>query len=147
MCKFIKKAMDISRNLNLYEIAYFKIYMVTVSILISIWFPIVLSLNLYFYILLFIVLDIFSIYFLIQKEWNFLKKILKLGNSYKIFKNYWIFDLGLFKTTLVSFGLLISKIFPILLTVNTWIYLAIFWFWAWYFMSNIYVSKISKKNK
>lgn len=138
MCKILKDVLEKSQNMRLCEITLFKLYIVAVSILIAIWFPVILSSSLAFYIILFVVFDALSIYYLILKEWNFLKKILKEKKHYRIFKHYWFMDFTLLKITIFTFWLLIAKIFPVLLTLNTWIYLTIFWFWAWYFTSLLF---------
>lgn len=134
MIDFIKNALEKSRRFNLLEIMIFKFYLISVSIIFSIWFPIIISLNLYFYLLLFLILDILTIFLLIKKQWNFVKKIFSWKKWYKIFKNYSMFDFWLFKITVASFWLLLVKLFPVFLSFHIWIYLTIFWFWAGYFI-------------
>lgn len=80
-----------------------KIYVVIVSILIAILFPVILTSSVYFYIALFIVSTSISIIFLVKKEENFLKKILREKFKYKIFRKYSFYDFAIFKITLASF--------------------------------------------
>gem|GEM_PF-3729210 len=68
MCKIIKNALNTSRNLNILEITIFKFYLVSFVLILSILFPIILSSSIYFYIILFVVLDLLSIVFLVKKE-------------------------------------------------------------------------------
>jgi hypothetical protein len=137
----MQNAMDKSRKFNLWEISLFKIYIISVTLLFSIRFPIILSSSIYYYLILFIILDIFSLSVLIKKEWNFLKKIFGWEKNYKVFKNYWMFDFWLFKVTMVSFWLLLAKAFPVILTLNIWVYIIIFLVGAWYFINVVFMNK------
>ena len=144
MCKIIKNALNTSRNLNILEITIFKFYLVSFVLILSILFPIILSSSIYFYIILFVVLDLLSIVFLVKKEWNFLKKIFT-EKWYRAFKNYWVLDFALFKLTLASFWLLLAKVFPVFLEVHIWIYLTIVGFWIWYFLAKNFWNIVNKK--
>lgn len=143
MQKFLKNWIKVSKNMNLYEISYFKIYLICVSLFIATIFPIVLSLNIFFYLFLFIVFDIVTLILLIKKEWNFLKKIFWWKHkNYKVLKHFWITEFWFFKATMFSFWLLIAKVFPIFTQIHIWIYIIIIWLWIWYFVS----SSINYKN-
>lgn len=139
MKNFYKKSMKVWRNLNLVEVSFYKIYLISVSIIIAMLFPIVLAQGILFYLITFIILDILSLIILFNREWNFLKKVFK-KKKYKVFRKYWTFDFAIFKITLIFFWLLLVKLLPVLLTINIWIYTFIVWVWIWY-----YVSKLLKK--
>lgn len=136
MRNIITNGIEIWRNFNLFEIVIFKLYLITITFVLAILFPVLLSLNVYIYLIAFVILDALVIFILVKKEWNYVKKVFT-EKWYKAMKKFSMFDFALFKITLVSFTLLIAKVFPELLSVNIWIYLVIFWFGAWYFTSKI----------
>ena len=141
MTHFIKRAMNLSRGFSLWEISFFKVYLLAFSLIIATLFPIILSLSVYFYLILFIVLDVLAVFSLVKREGNFLKKVFSWKKGYKIFKNYGIFDFWVFKTMVFSFWLLVAKVFPILLEVHLGFYTLIVWFWMGYFLASFLKQK------
>ena len=66
--------MKIAQNFNVWEISFFKFYLVIVTFILSIWFPILLTANLWVYIVVFIILLILIFSILIKQQGNFYKK-------------------------------------------------------------------------
>ncbi len=140
MC-FISKSMKVAQNLNVWEISFFKLYLVAVTFILSIWFPIILTANLWLYIILSVILLILTFGIMIKQQGNFYKTIFTKWFWVHIFEKMGIFDIGIFKLTMVSFALLLAKLFPVLLTAHIAWYIAIACLFIWYYFHSIFYSK------
>ena len=140
MC-FINKSIKMAQNLNVWEISFFKLYLVAVTFILSIWFPIILTASVWLYIIVFVVLLLLSFGIMIKQQGNFYKTIFTKWFWVHIFEKMWIFDIGIFKLTIVSAGLLLAKLFPVLLTADIARYIAIACLFIWYYFHWLFYSK------
>lgn len=138
---FISKSMNIAQNFNVWEISFFKFYLVAVTLLLSIWFPVLLTADLWIYITISVILLILTFSVMIQQQGNFYKKIFKKWFWCHIFKKMSMFDISIFKLTMVSFWLLLAKLFPIVLTVHIARYIIIAGLFIWYYFYPIFHTK------
>lgn len=133
MC-IISRSLKVAQGLNVWEISFFKLYLVVVTFILSIWFPVLLSLDLVIYIVSFVVIVGFALYLMLWKQWNFYKKIFTKWFWIHIFDKMWMFDIAVFKITMVIAWLLLAKLFPILLTAHIAWYIAIACLFIGYYM-------------
>jgi len=117
MC-FINKSMKVAQNFNIWEISFFKLYLIVVTFILSILFPILLTAELWIYITIAIILWILIFSIMIKQQGNFYKTAFTKWFWVHIFEKMWIVDIGIFKLSMVSIGLLLAKLFPVLLTVH-----------------------------
>jgi hypothetical protein len=73
----VTNAIDSSHKLNVFEIGILKIYLISVSFLLSIWFPKLLAADTMFYVVIFVVLYFYFLMVYIKKEGNYFKKFFK----------------------------------------------------------------------
>jgi|GEM_PF-1127139 hypothetical protein len=72
MC-FIDKSMKVAQNFNVWEISFFKLYLVVVTFILSILFPILLTANLWVYVIATVILTIITFKIMIKQQGNFYK--------------------------------------------------------------------------
>ena len=137
----MSKPMKVGQNLNVWEISFFKLYLVTVTFILSIWFPVLLTGDLWLYIVTSVILLILTFSFLIKQQGNFYKTIFSEWFWIKIFKKASIYNIGIFKLTMMSFALLMAKLFPVLLTAHIAWYIAIACVFIWYYFNLLFCSK------
>lgn len=140
MC-FISKSMKVARNLNVWEISFFKLYLVTAAFILAIWFPILLTADLWIYIVASVILLTFTFSSLIQQQGNFYKTMFTQWFWVHIFEKSSILDISIFKLTMVSVALLVAKLFPILLTAHIAWYIAIACLFIWYYFNSLFYTK------
>jgi len=78
MC-FIEKSMKVAQKMNVLEISFFKLYLIVVTFILTIWFPVLLTADLWLYITTTAILMILTFMSMIQKQGNFYKTIFKKG--------------------------------------------------------------------
>lgn len=126
-----------AQNFSISDITITKIYLLAVAALLSLIFPVLLSANIRVYVIIFAVFYIYTINLTIKKEGNYMKKLLQWDWSMKLFKKYNTMDMGAFKATMVLAGLLIFKLFPVILTINVAWFVGVFAFGLGYFVGKI----------
>ena len=135
---FISRSIKMAQKLNVLEISFFKFYLVSVTLLLAIWFPVLLSADISVYIVLFVLSMIYTFTVLIKQQWNFYAKMFKKWIWYHAFKKMSMFDISIFKLTMSIFALLLAKLFPVLLTIDiAWLTL-IGWLFLWYYFHLLY---------
>ena len=108
-----------------------------VAALLVLIFPVLLNANVRVYVALFAAFYVYTMNMTIQKEGNYIKKLLKGDWSMKLFKKYSMMDFAAFKMTVVLAGLLIIKLFPVILTINLAWFVGVFAFGLGYFMAKL----------
>lgn len=136
-----KKSMKVARNYNVWDIAIFELYLLAVSFLLAILFPVLLEANVRAYVVIAVVLTTYTIHSLWKKEGNFYKDAVFKDWSKKIFKKQTMTDLAIFKLTVLSVGLLLVKVFPVLLTVHLAWYVGVFGFGLGHFFTKLCSTK------
>jgi len=141
--RIISSSMKVAKDFNILEISFFKLYLIVVALLLSIWFPVILSANLGVYIVILIVsyVAIFSTMF--KKQGNFYKTIFTEGLKARIFSNTTMLDISIFKTAVFVTGLLLAKLFPVLLTAHIGWYIWIAGLFIGYYIH--WLSHLNKK--
>ncbi len=140
MC-FIDKSMKVAQNFNVWEISFFKLYLVVVTFILSILFPILLTANLWVYVIATVILTIITFKIMIKQQGNFYKTAFTKWFWVHIFKKMWMFDISIFKLTMVSFGFLLAKLFPVLLTAHIAWYIAVACTFIWYYFHWVFHTK------
>ncbi|MBT3852748.1 hypothetical protein HOF65_01785 [bacterium] len=65
--------MKVAQNFNVWEISFFKLYLVVVTFILSILFPILLTANLWVYVIATVILTIITFKIMIKQQGNFYK--------------------------------------------------------------------------
>lgn len=112
-----------------------------VAALLALIFPVLVSANVWIYAILFALAYGYSIATAFKKNGNYTAKILKGEWSTKLFKKYTVWDMTMFKMTMILFGWLIIVLFPSVLTIHTGWYIAVFAFGLGYFVDKICSTK------
>jgi len=129
--RFIKKSMDWFRKFKFVDAMFFELYLFTVAIVIAKLLPVVLTLNVWIYaIVLAIWLSIIvpSIFRKIPKGKWFMDNYRKLS-MWKI----WVY-----KVSVMTAGLLVVKLIPLMLVLNIAWYVWIAFFAMWYVIAMVY---------
>lgn len=133
--------MEMGQNFSIGDIAVTKAYLLAVSALLAIIFPVILAANVRVYVALFVVFYLYTMNITMKKEGNYIKKLLKGDWSMKLFKKYSMMDMAAFKLTMVLAGLLIIKLFPVVLTINIAWFIGVFAFGLGYFVAKLCSNK------
>lgn len=141
MNNIVNNAVKTAQNLTVWEIGLLKIYLVSATFLLSIWFPFLLSANIAFYVIIALISWIYIMMIIMSKEWNFYKKVFTKWFNIKIFKKLNLCEFTVFKISMASISLLIAKLFPVLLTAHVGWYIWITAIWAWYFSNMFFYKK------
>jgi hypothetical protein len=138
---FIRKSLKVAQKFNVWEISFFKFYLVTVAFILSIWFPVLLTANLWVYIIAAFVLLALIFKIMIAQQGNFYKKMFALWFWVHLFKKMDMVDMSIFKLTMVSIGFLIAKLFPVLLSAHIAWYIAVACLFIWYYFHWVFSRK------
>jgi len=121
----INNSMENVHKLNLIEVGILKIYLLCVSFLIAIWFPLVLSVHIAIYIIIAAVLYILLMRKFLTKNKNLIKRISIKWFNVHVLKKFSMLDMSLFKILILVIWFIIAWIFPAILTINiawfTWL--------------------------
>lgn len=139
--KIYKKLMEMGQNFSIGDIVVTKLYLLAVAALLALIFPVLLSINVRVYVALFAVFYAYTMNTTLKKEGNYIKKLMKGDWSMKLFKKYSMMDFAAFKMTMVLAGLLIIKLFPVILTINVAWFVGVFTFGLGYFMATLCIKK------
>lgn len=132
----ITNAMKSITKFKMIDVIIFKFYLLLVGFFLANLIPWVLSLNVLWYAIISILA---IIYFLILffKKWEKKVWFFKLGLDR--FQKFSMFQVWLYKVTIVIFALLLAKTFPELMNIDVAWYAAWVWFGAGYFIKMIWV--------
>ena len=137
MC-IINKFIKLVQNFNVWEIIFFKFYIVVATLILSIWFPVLLTAELRVYITIFVLLLIINFIIMMNQQGNFYSTIFTKWFWVHIFEKMGAFDITIFKTTMFFSWLLLAKLFPVFLTVHIARYIFILWLFIWYYFYPIF---------
>jgi len=125
---------NVMKKMNFLDFAIFKVYLISIWILLSIFFPQILQADILFYAIPAILMAIVLIPKTFKKNKkadNFLDQVER--NTHQ--RNTG--DISLFKILMILIGLMAAKLFPELLQIDQLIYRWIAVFWASWFISLI----------
>ncbi len=134
--KFLNHTLRIWRGFKAWEVSLFKIYLLSISLLLAIWIPGLLNVSIWIYVIIWLATLIPVTVKLRKEHWNYISKILS-DQKIQLFNNWTMLDFSLFKTGMLASWLILAILFPGLLTGNIGLYLAVAWFGAWYFVSKM----------
>jgi len=130
-----------AQNLSVMDISTYKVAVLSASALFALIVPGVMGAPLWVYIVIAAVLAVVAFGTIIKKEGNYIKAILQGNFSKKYFKKYKIVDFAVFELTMFAIGLLVIKIFPVVLTINLAWYVGAFALSGGYLMGKMFPNK------
>ncbi|PID83751.1 hypothetical protein CSB09_04580 [Candidatus Gracilibacteria bacterium] len=110
-----KKGIEVGHTFNLLEVGLFETYLMVAGFLMAIIFPSLLEVHTFLYFIVFLFGIIFILKEFITKNKNVEKRWKRKGWNIQLLKNFSFLDFAIYKVTIVAFGLLLVKIFPVLL--------------------------------
>lgn len=137
--KFLKHSLKVVHKLDVCEITLFKIYLIVIALLLAIWIPRLMSISVWIYVWLTIIFIIPLMIRLVQQKGNYIAKIFSRKKDLHLLDKRTLGDITLFKLGMLMIGLLIAKLFPLLLTIHIAIYIGIACFGAGYFMAKLFM--------
>ncbi len=142
MNKFIdlqERWIGVAHKFNILEIGLFESYLMVAGFLIAVIFPSILSLNIFVYLIIFLLWIAFVLKEYITKNKNIEKRWKMKGWHVHLLRDFSYLDFAIYKTTIVVFGILLVKIFPALLNMEfvVW-YTLIFGIGLGYFIAKIF---------
>ncbi len=131
--------MDVGHKFNILEIALFETYLMVAGFLIAVIFPSILNLNVFVYLIIFLLWIAFILKEYISKNKNIEKRWKMKGWHVHLLRDFSYLDFAIYKLTIVVFGILLIKIFPVLLSIEfvVW-YTLIFGIGFGYFIAKIF---------
>ncbi len=110
-----KKWIEVGHTFNLLEVGLFETYLMVAGFLMAIIFPSLLEVHTFLYFIVFLFWIIFILKEFITKNKNVEKRWKRKWWNIQLLKNFSFLDFAIYKVTIVAFGLLLVKIFPVLL--------------------------------
>ncbi len=137
--KCIKKVKKVVVDMNVWEISFFKLYLLAVGLIISYIIPQILIADLWVYLVMLLVSYALILSIMFSKQGNFYKVILKKWyTKARIFNKLDLFDIAAFKNSVFITWIVLAKIFPVLLSFcMIYVYIAIAFLWIGYIMNSL----------
>ncbi len=137
--KCIKKVKKVVVDMNVWEISFFKLYLLAVGLIISYIIPQILIADLWVYLVMVLVSYALILSIMFSKQGNFYKVILKKWyTKARIFNKLDLFDIAAFKNSVFITWIVLAKIFPVLLSFcMIYVYIAIAFLWIGYIMNSL----------
>ena len=137
----IDSSMKTMHKLNPIEVGMYELYLSVATLLLCIWFPVLISASFVLYIVLLIIYAwiFFSHFF--PKKHNVVKKLQLKWIHLHLFKKLDYIDIAAYKTMVSLCVIILAKLFPVLLTAHIAWYVGLTGLWAGYFLGKIVGNK------
>lgn len=134
----ITNAMKSMKKFRLIDVQIFKFYLLFCGLFLAKLIPGILALNMWWYVLIPALATVYFLTILFKKN---SKKVDFIKLWLDRFRNFNMWQITIYKISIVVFGLMLAKVFPELIWANIVLYAIVVWFGVWYFVKMVFVDK------